>query len=202
MRPWAPLCCTHRGTVQTFHATPKNDNEKIGFFKIQWNFVLTVIVLKIYSQRIYYLTFLGFLQTRPSHIFSMLKFDVYFLNSSLVIMLLIIPQISVSCFKQNNLLLQTCFHVMPIFLLFKILACIFAFLIDICSMLNCHQCAKTVSETEHNCENSEDLGVLVTCQPNEVCKEVKFKGRSNLSSSRGLLKMNNFSNDHLQGMKT
>ena len=57
MRPWAPLSCTHRGTLQTFHATPKDDNEKIRFFKIQWNFVLAVIVLKIYSQRIYYLTF-------------------------------------------------------------------------------------------------------------------------------------------------
>ena len=59
MRPWAPLSCAHRGTHQTFHATPKDDNEKIRFFKIQWNFVLTVIISKIYSQRIDYLTFLG-----------------------------------------------------------------------------------------------------------------------------------------------
>ena len=51
-------------------------------------------------------------------------------------------------------------------------------------MLNCHQCAKTVSQTEHYCDNSEDLGVIVTCQPNEVCSGVKFKGRSILSSSK------------------
>ena len=29
--PWVPLSCSHRGTLQTFHATPKMTMKKLDF---------------------------------------------------------------------------------------------------------------------------------------------------------------------------
>ena len=79
---------------------------------------------------------------------------------------------------------DTNFHLMHIFLIFKILACFFACLIDIGSMLTCHQCKD--KDNNANCASSKDLGDLVTCEPKEVCLDFKYRGMSALSSSYGI----------------